>query len=76
MSAFSRQPGIAAPLHATRRVVAGFVLALSLLAFSPGARAQGFQSQAPFAVLLDSETGAVLYEKAADELMEIGRAHV
>ncbi|SDH02630.1 D-alanyl-D-alanine carboxypeptidase (penicillin-binding protein 5/6) [Bosea robiniae] len=31
--------------------------------------AQNFQSQAPFAVLLDSDTGAVLYEKAADELM-------
>ncbi len=31
--------------------------------------AQGFQSSAPYAVLLDSGTGAVLYEKAADELM-------
>ncbi|RYE32831.1 MAG: D-alanyl-D-alanine carboxypeptidase, partial [Hyphomicrobiales bacterium] len=31
--------------------------------------AQNFQTQAPFAVLLDSDTGAVLYEKAADELM-------
>ncbi|WP_449375928.1 serine hydrolase, partial [Bosea thiooxidans] len=31
--------------------------------------AQSFQSPAPFAILLDSESGAVLYEKAADELM-------
>ncbi|SEF88151.1 D-alanyl-D-alanine carboxypeptidase (penicillin-binding protein 5/6) [Bosea lathyri] len=33
------------------------------------AQAQSFQSQAPFAVLLDSASGAVLYEKAADDLM-------
>ncbi|WP_091859430.1 D-alanyl-D-alanine carboxypeptidase family protein [Bosea robiniae] len=51
------------------RFAAGLVLALGLLSSGPAALAQNFQSQAPFAVLLDSDTGAVLYEKAADELM-------
>ncbi|WP_349237329.1 serine hydrolase, partial [Bosea sp. ASV33] len=69
MSAFCRFSGIAVPLLAARRVVAGLVLGLALLASGAAAQAQGFQSQAPYAVLLDSETGAVLYEKAADELM-------
>lgn len=69
MSAFCRQPGIAAPLRVARRFAAGLVLALGLLSSGPAALAQNFQSQAPFAVLLDSDTGAVLYEKAADELM-------
>ena len=40
-----------------------------LLAAIPVAGAQSFQSAAPYAVLLDSGSGAVLYEKAADELM-------
>ncbi|MCO5093346.1 D-alanyl-D-alanine carboxypeptidase family protein [Bosea sp. (in: a-proteobacteria)] len=44
-------------------------LALGLFCFVPAVLAQGFQSQAPFAVLLDSESGTVLYEKAADTLM-------
>ncbi len=69
MSAFCRQPGIAAPLRVARRFAAGLVLALGLLSSCPAALAQNFQSQAPFAVLLDSDTGAVLYEKAADEPM-------
>lgn len=43
-------------------------LALSVTASLP-ALAQSFQSAAPHAILLDSESGAVLYEKAADELM-------
>jgi D-alanyl-D-alanine carboxypeptidase (penicillin-binding protein 5/6) len=30
---------------------------------------QGFTTIAPYAILLDSDTGAVLFEKAADELM-------
>ena len=33
------------------------------------ARAQSFQSTAPFALLMDFESGAVLFEKNADELM-------
>lgn len=43
--------------------------ALFVLAVSAPALAQSFQSLAPHAILLDSATGAVLYEKAADELM-------
>lgn len=69
MSAFCRQPGSAAPPQAVSRFAAGLVLLLGLVCFGPIAFAQSFQSQAPFAVLLDSDTGAVLYEKAADELM-------
>ncbi len=44
---------------------------LALLAFGAltAAKAQNFQSQAPYAILLDWESGTVLYEKAADELM-------
>ncbi len=43
---------------------------VALLLLAPGlARAQAFQSAAPYALLLDSASGAVLYEKAADELM-------
>ena len=69
MSAFRRQPGIAASLQALVRLAGCLVLALGLVSFGSLAVAQTFQSQAPFAVLLDSDTGAVLYEKAADELM-------
>lgn len=48
----------------------GLILVAALLALAPlAARAQAFQSAAPYAVLLDSGSGAVLYEKAADELM-------
>ncbi|WP_082609767.1 D-alanyl-D-alanine carboxypeptidase family protein [Bosea sp. Root381] len=49
------------------RLAAVFALATTLTA--PAAKAQGFQSPAPFAILLDSSSGTVLYEKAADELM-------
>jgi D-alanyl-D-alanine carboxypeptidase (penicillin-binding protein 5/6) len=51
--------------------LAALTIVCGLLALLPAARAQGqpFQSTAPFAVLLDSDTGAVLYEKAADDLM-------
>lgn len=44
-------------------------LALLALGALAGAKAQNFQSQAPYAILLDWESGTVLYEKAADELM-------
>lgn len=47
-----------------------FALAAALLTLAPAAGcAQAFQSAAPYAILLDSGSGAVLYEKAADELM-------
>ncbi len=52
--------------------VLGAVFALFAILFllAPGlARAQAFQSAAPYAILVDSASGAVLYEKAADELM-------
>ncbi|MFZ4533875.1 MAG: D-alanyl-D-alanine carboxypeptidase family protein [Alsobacter sp.] len=54
-----------------RTALTALAVVCGLLAFDPTARAQGqpFQSTAPFAVLLDSDTGAVLYEKAADDLM-------
>lgn len=45
------------------------VLAALLMLVPATARGQSFQSAAPYAVLLDSGSGAVLYEKAADELM-------
>jgi D-alanyl-D-alanine carboxypeptidase (penicillin-binding protein 5/6) len=32
------------------------------------ARSQGFQTAAPHAILMDYDTGTVLFEKAADEL--------
>ncbi|WP_449255557.1 D-alanyl-D-alanine carboxypeptidase family protein [Bosea sp. (in: a-proteobacteria)] len=52
----------------TGRLLRG--LAIALFAVSASfAQAQNFQSQAPFAFLLDSDSGAVLYEKAADEPM-------
>lgn len=48
--------------------MAAAVLAAGI-ASSGASRAQSFQSAAPYAVLLDSASGTVLYEKAADELM-------
>lgn len=45
------------------------ILAVALALLPAVALAQNFQSQAPYAVLLDSGSGAVLYEKAADEPM-------
>jgi D-alanyl-D-alanine carboxypeptidase (penicillin-binding protein 5/6) len=51
------------------KLVPALALAVAGLLLSAPARAQSFQSQAPFAVLLDSASGAVLYEKAADDLM-------
>jgi len=50
----------------------GALLAVALMAgLSAGgaSQAQNFQSSAPYALLLDSASGTVLYEKAADELM-------
>ncbi len=42
------------------------VAILSALAPVPG-RAQGFQTAAPHAILIDADSGSVLFEKAADE---------
>jgi D-alanyl-D-alanine carboxypeptidase (penicillin-binding protein 5/6) len=53
----------------SRRAFVALALAAPLVLAQPAARAQIFQSQAPHAILLDSASGTVLYEKAADELM-------
>ncbi|HEY5795125.1 MAG TPA: D-alanyl-D-alanine carboxypeptidase family protein [Bosea sp. (in: a-proteobacteria)] len=45
------------------------MLALAATISTSSVFAQSFQSPAPYAVLLDSASGTVLYEKAADELM-------
>lgn len=50
-----------------RRLLGGLLLILALVPCA--GYTQSFQSPAPFSILLDSESGAVLYEKAADELM-------
>src|SRR3954468_11815510 len=50
------------------RILAGAgVLLLALGAGMLPAAAQSFQTQAPHAILLDAESGTVLFEKAADE---------
>ena len=45
------------------------VLAAALCCGLLQAQAQSFQTTAPFALLMDYESGAVLFEKNADELM-------
>ena len=54
--------------RARRSRLGVFVIAAALFA-AGSLHAQSFQSAAPYAVLLDSASGTVLYEKAADELM-------
>jgi len=54
-------------LFALRAIAVTLILAVVWGA--PQARAQSFQSSAPFALLMDYESGAVLFEKNADELM-------
>ncbi|MFE1602294.1 D-alanyl-D-alanine carboxypeptidase family protein [Methylobacterium sp. ID0610] len=50
------------------RAVARFAVGVALAAcLAATAQAQGFQSQAPHAILIDADSGSVLYEKAADE---------
>jgi D-alanyl-D-alanine carboxypeptidase (penicillin-binding protein 5/6) len=65
-AAIARRDVRARPL---RRVIAGTVLLLVTIGAVAEAHAQAFQSPAPYAVLVDSGSGTVLYEKAADELM-------
>lgn len=69
MSAFFHPKLSTAALLPVWRLAAGVLILLGAWILAVPVRAQNFQSQAPFAILLDSETGAVLYEKAADELM-------
>ena len=69
MSAASFSPGPVfsrASRRKPRSLTLGMLIAASLLAAQP-VLAQAFQSQAPIAFLYDSQSGAVLYEKAPDE---------
>jgi D-alanyl-D-alanine carboxypeptidase (penicillin-binding protein 5/6) len=52
-------------LDATRTALVCGVLALSAWG---GARAQSFQTAAPHAILIDADSGSVLFEKGADDL--------
>ena len=52
-----------------RAIAVTLILAVVLGAGALQARAQSFQTSAPFALLMDYESGAVLYEKNADQLM-------
>ena len=55
-----------------RFVPALSALALSLVLPTSATRAQSFQTAAPFAALVDFETGAVLFEKNAEDSMAPG----
>src|SRR5689334_19582798 len=56
--------------------VAGLAAAVLLTGLLPAAaqakKEEGFQTAVPSAILIDSESGTVLYEKNADQLMEPG----
>jgi D-alanyl-D-alanine carboxypeptidase (penicillin-binding protein 5/6) len=62
--------------RALRRLVgvAGLAAAVVLAGLLPAAaqakKEEGFQTAAPSAILIDAESGTVLYEKNADQLME------
>ena len=78
----TRHPWFVAAATATRQAPSGIkhvsnsivrywrniaLVALFSLAAAGAARAQGFQTSFPNAILVDAGSGAVLYEKAADE---------
>ena len=50
-----------------RRTLVPLLAAALALASALPARAQGFQTAAPHAILIDADSGSVLFEKAADE---------
>jgi serine-type D-Ala-D-Ala carboxypeptidase (penicillin-binding protein 5/6) len=52
-----------------RTIVVCVFAALAAIVTLTYAQAQSFQTNAPFALLMDYESGAVLFEKNADELM-------
>ena len=56
-------------MFVSRAIVIALVLSVAAGWSLPGARAQSYQTNAPFALLMDYESGAVLFEKNADELM-------
>ncbi len=49
--------------------VVGFTCVLATCLFSPPASAQSFKTKAKQAILIDYETGAILFQKNADELV-------
>ena len=53
---------------ASLAVAAGLAMTLAAAPFPAPAGAQTFQTAAPHAILIDAESGSVLFEKAADEL--------
>lgn len=57
--------------RSTRKVFAFFGLVAALLVgpATTSARAEGFQTSAPFAILIDADTQTVLFEKAADNFV-------
>jgi D-alanyl-D-alanine carboxypeptidase (penicillin-binding protein 5/6) len=56
-------------LFGLRATILAFVVSAALGCDLGEAEAQSFQTTAPFALLMDYESGAVLFEKSADELM-------
>lgn len=58
------------PIGPGATVLKRILLALAMLVSGAAAlKAQTFQTSAPYALLMDYDTGAILFEKAADELM-------
>src|SRR5690348_3230948 len=57
-------------INVFRRALTSFGLALAAAAgLASLASAQTFQTTAPYAILIDADTGTTLFEKNADELM-------
>ena len=56
-------------MFVSRAIVIALVLSVAAGWSLPRAHAQSYQTTAPFALLMDYESGAVLFEKNADELM-------
>ena len=54
-------------MHTIRLAALALFGALASLALCASAGAQGFDTSAPHAILLDNDSGTVLFEKAADE---------
>ncbi len=53
------------------RTIQGLLTALlTTFALLTGAAAQEFDTKAPYAVLMDYESGSILFHKAADERLE------
>lgn len=61
------------PVRSKRLLAHVLFVVVSLLLANPGSaqspkKDEGFQTQAPFAILIDAESGTVLFEKNADQL--------